>query len=65
MNLLEVLSQMKGRFLLSSYPSDVLNDYIKKYGWKSVEIHRNLGMRKEGQRSKVEVLTANYDMTNS
>jgi DNA adenine methylase len=62
-NLLEILSGINGKFLLSSYPSDVLTDYTKKYNWKTVAIHKNLGMRKEGHRSKTEVLTANYDIS--
>lgn len=60
-NLLHRLSKMKGKFLLSSYPSDILTEFTKKYGWKTFEVHRALGMRKEGDRKKVEVLTTNYD----
>ncbi len=58
--LLESLAKIKGKFLLSSYPSEVLADYTKKYGWKTVEVQKNLGMRKEENRNKVEVLTMNY-----
>ncbi len=61
-NLLETLSHIKGKFLLSSYPSAILTEYTKKYNWKTIEIHKNLGMRKEEHRSKIEVLTANYEI---
>lgn len=64
--LLQVLVKVKGRFLLSSYPSDLLARYVKKYGWHqkritqltSVATKRGAGVQKE----KVEVLTANYPL---
>ncbi len=52
-NLLEVLSKIKGKFLLSSYPNDKLNEYKKRFDWKS----------KQGKK-KVECLTFNYDLSN-
>lgn len=60
--LLVVLSKIKGKFLLSSFPSDLLEKYRRKYKWKTKSIEMNLcvqGARKNG-RKKVEVLTANY-----
>jgi DNA adenine methylase len=61
--LLEALVHIKGKFLLSSYPSDILSEYTNRYGWQTFEVQRNLGMRKEGTRGKTEVLTANYDLS--
>lgn len=60
--LLDVLSRIKGKFLLSSYPSDLLSSYIKKYGWECREIKQHVSVNaKSGVRkAKVEVLTANY-----
>ncbi len=62
--LLETLSSVKGKFLLSSYPSDILDEYIKKNGWYTKKISKTLSAPKgvEGQKrkSKIEVLTANY-----
>ena len=60
-DLLETLSHVQGKFLLSSYPSDILTEYTKRYGWKTSLVHRNLGMKREGARSKTEVLTMNYE----
>ncbi|AXG70420.1 modification methylase DpnIIA [Kordia sp. SMS9] len=61
---LDALSKVKGKFLLSSYPSEVLDKYIKKYNWhtKSVSKILNAGnAAKLGKRRrKIEVLTANY-----
>lgn len=63
--LLQALSKIKGKFLLSSYPSEVLDKFISTHGWRKYEIHKNLGMRRTGNRKKIEVLTANYDLENS
>ena len=62
-NLLEYLSKLKGKFLLSSYPSEPLAKAVEKYGWKYKEIKQTLavdGRRKE-KRTKTECLTWNYN----
>jgi DNA adenine methylase len=64
-NLLKLLSTIKGKFLLSSYPSDLLNKYIRKNKWQTKEIEMPLAVNaryKTGKR-KTEVLTANYPIT--
>ncbi|MDQ6481782.1 hypothetical protein [Dyadobacter sp. LHD-138] len=33
--LLKACVTMKGKFLLSSYPEELLMDYRSKYGWKT------------------------------
>ena len=62
--LLETLSKIKGKFLLSSFPSDLLERYTKKNGWHTQTYTKSLAAHKsEGGASKptkVEVLTANY-----
>ncbi|WP_299217002.1 DNA adenine methylase [uncultured Dokdonia sp.] len=63
--LLDTLSTIKGTFLLSSYPSDILDEYIQKNGWYSKRFEKPLNASKgklgEARTSKkVEVLTANY-----
>lgn len=61
-HLLNLLSKIEGKFLLSSYPSEILKEYSKKHKWHTVEIETNLsvqGAKKNGRR-KTEVLTANY-----
>lgn len=61
-NLLKRLSGIKGKFLLSSYPSPLLLRYTKAHAWhmwsveKSVSVNSKSGYLKR----KVEVLTANY-----
>ena len=64
-DLLEVLSKVKGKFLLSSYPSDILNEYVLKNGWHTKGINQTVCVNNKMQnqnkkKAKVEVLTANY-----
>jgi DNA adenine methylase len=62
-NLLQVLSKIKGKFLLSSYRSDVLKEYTLKNGWQTIEIKGSIGTRGQNKsKPKVEVLTANYEI---
>lgn len=58
--LLETLSKIKGKFLLSSYPSDVLSSYAEKYGWKQRTIEQRVSVNHGSGKKKIEVLTFNY-----
>ncbi len=66
--LLELLTQIKGKFLLSSYPHKLLETYRKQAGWKHQKLKKRLqvyGKRKR-PKYKTECLTGNYDWsTNS
>lgn len=61
---LNALKTIKGKFLLSSYPSEILNDYIKENNWYSIEIDKVIsagnGAMVSERKRKIEVLTANY-----
>ena len=64
--LLEVLSQIKGKFLLSSYPSDLLAVFVTKFGWHQKAIVQRVSVNgtKSGKRpQKVELLIANYSLS--
>lgn len=60
--LLTMLSNIKGKFLLSSYPSPLLNKFQKLSNWsvrtfeQTVSVNAKAGTRKQ----KTEVLTANF-----
>ena len=60
--LLKLLSSIKGKFLLSSYPSTILTEYTKQYGWHTIKVdgHVTVNSKSGKQKTKVEVLTANY-----
>lgn len=58
-NLLDCLSQIKGKFLLSSYDSELLQQYTEKFNWNTLKIETILAITKH-KHTKVEVLTSNY-----
>ncbi|WP_394749469.1 DNA adenine methylase [Spongiimicrobium salis] len=66
-NLLKLSATISGKFLLSSYPSDILQEYAKNNGWVQKRIEQPVsvanGVGSPGKR-KIEVLTANYDLSN-
>lgn len=59
--LLDRLTEVKGRFLLSSYPSEVLTRYTAQNGWHTRTIVQNVGAGHVVGKRKTEVLTMNYD----
>ena len=64
-NLLALLEEIKGKFLLSSYRNSALKECVKRNGWYSIEIDMACSMthRAQSPRHKVEVLTANYPIS--
>lgn len=60
--LLIALKSIKGKFLLSSYPSKTLTAMAKACGWHqwSLETGVSVNSKSGYQKRKVEVLTANY-----
>ncbi len=58
--LLECLSSIKGKFLLSSYPNDNLAKFVKRNKWVSRGIEMNLTVSMTVGKKKTEQLTANY-----
>ena len=60
------LSGIKGKFLLSSYPSDLLTKYAKQHGWCQWSVESGVTVNNKGragyQKRKVEMLTANYEL---
>lgn len=63
-SLLQLLETIEGYFLLSCYPSELLESYREKNGWQSMDIVQSLsvdGRRKESKK-KTECLTWNYPL---
>ncbi len=58
-NLLDACAVLQGKFLLSSYPSDLLKRYTEANGWYTLEIEQTCPAGPK-RKKKVEVLTANY-----
>ncbi len=59
--LLRLLSGIQGKFLLSSYPSDLLLKYAKENGWWMRSVEQSISVNKGyGGKKKIEVMTGNY-----
>lgn len=61
--LLNTLSAVKGKFLLSSYPSPILSKYTKANGWNQTSIDKKIAVSPTAKKVKTEVLTYNYIIT--
>lgn len=61
LRLLEKLSKIKGKFLLSSYPSPELSGFVKKYKWYSKSIEKYVAVTKRTDKKKTELMVSNYD----
>jgi len=59
-NLLKTLADVKGKFLLSSYPSELLDKYMKQYGWYQKRVEQRVSVNKGLGKVKIECMTANY-----
>jgi len=58
-NLLDTLEKIEGKFMLSTYPSEILSEYAQRNGWRMIEIDMH---RSAGNGTKTEVITMNYDL---
>ncbi len=59
--LLIMLSGIKGKFLLSSYPSNLLESFVKRFGWHQRQFEQKVSINKGYTgKTKIEVLTSNY-----
>jgi DNA adenine methylase len=61
-SLLQLLSCIKGKFLLSSYPGDLLASFVKKHRWSQRSVEQRVSVNKGYGKKKIEVLTANYSI---
>lgn len=61
--LLQRAEQLEGKFLLTTFPSQILTEFAQKNGWYQIEFEMaKAASMKEGAR-KVEVFTMNYQPT--
>jgi DNA adenine methylase len=64
-SLLELLQTIKGKFILSSYPSEVLSEFTKRNGWHTKSIEQLVSAnqtKSKKHKTKTEVLTANFPL---
>lgn len=58
--LLKLLSGIKGKFILSSYPSELLASYVAANGWDQMRVEQQISVNKGKGGKKVECITANF-----
>jgi DNA adenine methylase len=58
-SLLQACANIKGKFIMSSFPSEILSKYTQQFGWHQVKIDA-ITCASIKRKPKVEVLTANY-----
>jgi DNA adenine methylase len=65
--LLGLLAGIKGKFLLSSYPSDMLASYTSANGWHMLkrELFVTVNAKGGNPKKKTEVMTANYPISDN
>ncbi len=49
-----------GKFMISNYPSPLLDKYVKLYGWNKKLITHELKQARNGETTKTEVILTNY-----
>ncbi|PIF33000.1 DNA adenine methylase [Flavobacterium sp. 9] len=59
-SLLSVLSSIKGKFLLSSYPNSLLDEYRLRFNWFNNDKNMVLSASRDSNKRKTEALTSNY-----
>ena len=61
--LLTVLANIKGKFMLSSYPSELLTEFTTANTWSNTRWIKNVSVNKGSNgKKKTEVLTANFPL---
>lgn len=60
--LLDRLTTIEGKFLQSSYWSELLAEYVKQNGWRIKKYPKPVAAGKKKSKTKVEILVANYEL---
>lgn len=59
-NLLNCLTKIKGKFLLSCYNSDIINKYADKNNWIIKKVDKPIAVNHRVKKRKIELLVTNY-----
>ncbi len=58
--LLELLSVIEGKFMLTMFPHEILSKFIAENKWRVVEINRTISASKVSRRKQIELIVMNY-----
>lgn len=62
-HLLDLLAQVKGKFMLTMFPNDQIAACADRYGWITHRIERTISAAKTSRRLQEEWMVCNYDMS--
>jgi len=58
--LLKLLTQIEGKFMLTMFPHKLLTEYIEKHNWRVVEVERTISASRVNRRKQIELIVMNY-----
>lgn len=58
--LLQLLSEVKGMFMLTMFPNDTIQEYADRCGWKIHKVERTISASKTSRRKQEEWIICNY-----
>jgi DNA adenine methylase len=59
-NLLELLSEIEGKFILTMFPHEILSEFIEANSWRVVEVDRHISASKVKRRKQTELIVMNF-----
>lgn len=59
-SLLDTLAQLKGKFMLTMFPYDTINEYANKYKWNIHSVERTISASLDKRKKKEEWIVMNY-----
>lgn len=62
-DLLNILSNINGKFMLTMFPHEVLTEYINNNNWYVKDVVRTISASKERRRKQTELIVMNYNFT--
>lgn len=58
--LLELLTRLQGKFMLTMYPNQLIQDYVDNHSWHIHEVQRTVTAAKTKRRKQAEWMVCNY-----
>lgn len=59
--LLELLSRVEGKFMLTMYPHDMIKEFANQHGWEIIEVERTISVATTNRRKQAEWIVINYN----
>jgi DNA adenine methylase len=59
-HLLNICEKLKGKFILTMYPCEIINEYIRRNNWNIIELERTISASKVNRRKQTELIVTNY-----